>query len=265
MAAGATAAAGVALATGLQLPTGNALEIVRSTRRDGIDQPPLRIALIADLHAPHNWVDAEEVAVAVRAFEPDLLFVVGDSIDRRHEESQVRIFDALSARRGKFAALGNHEYWSRCDLRLLRREYERAGVRLLVNEAAAVEVGGRPIQVIGLDDWRSGAPDYRLVADPRPGWRVAARRLVLAHCPVTFDAIREATNLPLDVFAGHTHGGQIAPFGTPLVLPRGSGRYVRGWYASSDPRQRLYVSRGLGNSGVPFRIGARPELALLTL
>ena len=71
------------------------------------------------------------------------------------------------------------------------------------------------------------------------------------------------TTAPFTAFAGHTHGGQIAPFGVALVTPPGSGAYVKGWYGAGG--QRLYVSRGLGNSDIPFRIGSPPELALLTL
>jgi predicted MPP superfamily phosphohydrolase len=207
----------------------------------------------------------DEIAAAVDAFAPHLVLVVGDAIDRGGGEEQLRAFDVLRASHGKFASLGNHEYWSGCPVDAIRREYERADVRLLVNQDAAVEIDGRLVHLAGLDDWRAGRPDYSLVTDARRGWRDADRRLVLAHCPASFPAIAEAGTLAADVFGGHTHGGQIAPGGVALVLPSGSGGYVRGWYPGPRAGQRLYVSRGLGNSGVPFRIGTRPELTLITL
>jgi predicted MPP superfamily phosphohydrolase len=259
------AAAGAGAA--LTLATGNGLDVVESgTPGAGAAAGGLRIALVTDLHAPHCWVPMEQLASAVKAFDPHLVLIVGDSIDRPGEEVQLRAFDALSARHGKFASLGNHERWTRTPVERLRREYERADVRLLVNESETVDVCGRAVTVVGLDDWRAGTPDYTLLAGSRAPWRQADHRLVLAHCPVSFDTIVRATALPLTALAGHTHGGQIAPFGRPLFLPHGSGSYVKGWYHGDTSRsQHMYVSRGLGNSGPPLRVGARPELALLTL
>jgi predicted MPP superfamily phosphohydrolase len=65
---------------------------------------------------------------------------------------------------------------------------------------------------------------------------------------------------PRWMLAGHTHGGQIAPLGVPLMRPRGSGRYVSGWYR--DPAPPMYVSRGIGTSVIPARYRARPEVAV---
>ena len=261
-----TVAAGATIAGSTLHAVGDrTVEIVR-TAAPGSARPWLRIALLTDLHAPQTAVDVAALAGAVRAFDPHFAFIVGDSVDRGGDATEVRVFGALAARHGVFATLGNHEYWARVDLGRLKREYERAGIRLLVNGETTVDVDSRPVHVVGLDDWRAGRPDYRLVADHRPGWRDAAHRLVLSHCPVTFDGLRALSALPIDVFAGHTHAGQVAPFGHPIVLPHGSGRYVKGWYGDAAPAaQRLYVSRGLGTSGVPLRIGARPELTLLTI
>lgn len=230
-------------------------------------RPPLRIALVTDVHGRRNHVAMPDMARAVRAFDPHLLLVVGDAVNGRGEEPLVRAYGEFPARLAKLATLGNWEHVGNCDMARLRREYERAGTRLLVNETATVDFEGEPLELVGLDDWRTAHPDYRLVEAP-PG---AGRRLVLSHCPITFDTIADVAPRPVHVFSGHTHGGQVAPFGMVLVTPKGSGRYVQGWYertapgASTGPAHRMYVSRGIGWSEVPFRIGARPELALITL
>ena len=267
--AAAAASGAAAAAAGLHLAADNSLEVVQAVSPAGPEPgggaPWLRVALVTDLHAPRIYVGVDRIAREVRDFDPHFVLIVGDSIDRFGQARQLRALGALGGRHGTFASLGNHEYWSGTDLGEIRREYARADVRLLVNEELTVEVEGRAVRVAGLDDWRAGRPDYALVGDARPGWRDADRRLVLAHCPVSFDAITQATALPLHAFAGHTHGGQIAPFGRALYLPPGSGRYTQGWYAGRTARQQMYVSRGLGNSGVPLRVGARPELALLTV
>jgi predicted MPP superfamily phosphohydrolase len=60
------------------------------------------------------------------------------------------------------------------------------------------------------------------------------------------------------MLSGHTHGGQIAPFGLAPFRPRGSGRYVSGWYRDAVPA--LYVSRGIGTSVIDARYRAVPEV-----
>lgn len=63
--------------------------------------------------------------------------------------------------------------------------------------------------------------------------------------------------------SGHTHGGQIAPFGWVLWRPPGSGRFVAGEYSTRFGR--LYITRGIGTSLIPMRIGARPEVLFVTI
>jgi predicted MPP superfamily phosphohydrolase len=215
------------------------------------------------MHAPHDSFEAATLADIVADFDPDILLVAGDAVDRRGDEHLVSAYGALPARYGKFAALGNWEYQGACDVSRLRREYERAGVRLLVNERAVVDVGGQQLDIVGLDDLLRGRPLLDLVRSPTAPR--ADRSLVMAHCPALFDEVARASTSPSVVLSGHTHGGQIAPFGHVFMTPLGSGAYVKGWYGASGTAHRLYVSRGLGNSRIPLRVGSRPEIALLTL
>lgn len=225
----------------------------------------IRVALITDMHGPHNWIGHQELTDQINRFRPDLVCIAGDAVDDRGDEPLVAQYAGIHARLGKFATLGNWEYQGECDLRRLRREYERAGVRLLVNDRVQLDDPAGPVDLLGLDDWRAGAPDYaQVTALPAPAPE-STRAIIMSHCPVAFDAIMKIAQRPTVVLAGHTHGGQIAPLGLALVLPEGSGGYVQGRYASPDAQHTLYVSRGLGNSGPPFRIGARPELALLEI
>jgi len=151
--------------------------------------------------------------------------------------------------------LGNWEHWSGVDLVALSRAYQAADVRLLVNETATFTAGKNDVTVVGLDDLVGGLPNFELVRG------FEGLRIVLAHCPASFDHIARLTEGPFFTFSGHTHGGQIAPLGVALWLPQGSGRYVRGWYRAG--KHQLFVTRGLGNSIIPLRIGSRPELAIV--
>ena len=88
------------------------------------------------------------------------------------------------------------------------------------------------------------------------------KHLVLAHCPATRDIFQKLSPVPPSlILSGHTHGGQIAPGGFPLYTPPGSGDYVSGWYRGNGPP--MYVSRGIGTSLLPLRIGSLPELVIL--
>lgn len=255
--AGAGAAAGVA---GGYSFWSNELDVVRTAPPMGRGSG-IRIAIASDMHAPHELVTDGAVTEAVRAFDPHLVFILGDSIEQRGDEALVRFYEHLPARVAKYAVLGNWEYWGRCNFAKLAREYERAGVRLLVNGTAHEDIGGRRIDLIGLDDFRAARQDLSLISDLRPD--PDALRLVLSHCPEPFGAISTLTATPLLTFSGHTHGGQIAPFGLAAFLPPGSGPYKAGWYRERG--SALYVTRGLGNSGVPIRVGARPEVTLLSV
>jgi hypothetical protein len=256
----------------------------------------VRVLFLADLHMPRCFVTDRTLLDAAETFRPHLVLIGGDSVDKPGNESLVHRFGGLEAEFGKFAILGNREYLGGCDLALLRRYYARAGVQLLVNETAVLQrLEQGTIRIVGLDDLMEGCPRLDLVTAnesctanvhaERPGTRrsaaaatgglpasaevagadelpvVPSATIVLAHCPALFDRLPP---IPLFCLSGHTHGGQIAPFGLALYRPMGSGRYVYGAYRASGGRQ-LYVTRGLGNNGIPFRIGARPEIVQLTL
>ena len=97
------------------------------------------------------------------------------------------------------------------------------------------------------------------------GWArlcgVAGPTVALTHAPDVWDAMDGAPTLTL---AGHTHGGQIAPWPLGATrLPDLGRKYVSGWY--ERPGARLYVTRGVGTSGPPLRIGAPPEIVVIEL
>jgi uncharacterized protein len=240
----------------------NALEVSHRTHPAGAGPEPLRVALLTDMHAPHDWVTGQRLIAHIQTFAPHLIAIAGDAIDERGNEHLVAYYGALQAPLGTFATLGNWEYQGLCDLTRLAREYDRAGVRLLINEHVRLDHHGTPVDLIGLDDERAGQPQYDLVGSLPPA-TPGGRALVMSHCPITFDLIAPTAKRPVTVLAGHTHGGQIAPFGVALITPEGSGRYIHGWYRHGN--HAMYVSRGLGNSGLPFRVGALPELVLVTL
>lgn len=217
---------------------------------------PLRIVAISDVHAPsyfrHN--DYLDLINLINNHEPDIFILAGDTIDDGGEEKLVSVFSLVKARIAKLAIVGNWEYNVSLNLRKLRNEYEKTGTNLLVNQKVSFE----GLSIVGLDDFLCGSPDYRLLND-----KSTDPLLVMSHCPESFDFMPLVGEKPLIVISGHTHGGQIAPFGVVLMKPKGCGVYEKGWYRRGN--HSMYVMRGIGTSGIPVRIGSPPEVLVLNL
>jgi len=238
------------------------------------DLPPgldgLRIGHLSDLHAGplvslrtlRRWRDLTERE------RPELLLFTGDLVDSRPEElaSLLEAFDGFQAPLGRFAVLGNHDFFD--DPRPIWRDLEAAGIRCLENEAALVQRGGSTLAILGLQDPMARNGRFRrLVFGPGPRPAEAARdlpaeafRICMNHRPSEWEqALAAGARLTL---SGHTHGGQINPIpgwsSANLIGPRTAGLYREG-------EDLLYVNRGLGVVGLPIRIAAPPEIAILTL
>jgi predicted MPP superfamily phosphohydrolase len=243
---------------------------------DSASAPRLRVVQLSDLHLAEIGSHEERIAGAVAALRPDLLVLTGDSIDQAGRVGLLGEFlELLDPGTRKLAILGNREHSGGVDIRELERAYARRNCRLLVNDVANLRVEGRNVLVTGLDALVGGTPDpARALVGSEP----TPNHLLLAHCPAQRDRLRWERVRPVStarvadgpevdlapyrpqwMLAGHTHGGQIAPFGLAVIRPRGSGRYVSGWYRDAVPA--LYVSRGLGTSFIRARYRATPEIA----
>ncbi|HEX6909079.1 MAG TPA: metallophosphoesterase [Longimicrobium sp.] len=229
---------------------------------------------VSDLHLRRVGAVHRRVAARVNAHRPDLVVFTSDSVDRRDRLGELASLLALfDARTPRYAILGNWEHWSGTDLGELADVYRRANGRLLVNESAVHEAGGRSLLLTGLDDLVGGRPDPRRAMARAPA---AHAHLLLAHCPAHRDRLVDVAT-PLEpspasldagritlMLSGHTHGGQVNVMGWTPVLPQGSGRYVRGWFREPGGVP-LYVSRGIGTSVMPVRLGSPPEVAVFTM
>lgn len=200
--------------------------------------------------------------------EPDLLVVTGDLVDSLPGEVVpfAEAFRGFPAPLGCFAILGNHDYFT--DPRPIWDGLERAGFTCLENRHVVVRRKAAELTILGLQDPRARSgrlldsgfgpgpmPQDVLLRLPRDPWR-----LCLCHRPSNWDLARE-TGARLTL-SGHTHGGQIN------LIPGLSTANILGPYTSGLYRyqgQTLYVSRGLGVVGLPIRIAAAPELAVITL
>jgi hypothetical protein len=230
----------------------------------------LRLAHLSDLHAGplvgpatlRHWRRLTERE------QPELLLFTGDLVDSRPEElgALLEAFRGFLPPLGRFAVLGNHDFFD--DPRPIWRDLEREGIRCLENATALIPRKGGTLALMGLQDPMARNGRFRrMVFGPGPRPAEAARdlpaeafRICMNHRPSEWEQALEAgARLTL---SGHTHGGQINPipgFNSARILgPRIEGLYREGG-------DLLYVSRGLGVVGLPIRIAAPPEIAILTL
>ncbi|HEX8501876.1 MAG TPA: metallophosphoesterase [Pyrinomonadaceae bacterium] len=221
-----------------------------------------RIAQVSDVHHG-RLVSIEEVRRVVglaNAARADLIALTGDYTTSRREyvEPCAEALGELRAPEGVWAVLGNHDH--NTDGPLTRQALRRRGVEVLTNQNTELRRGADALQLAGVDDWGWGKADF---ARTMRGVDTARPSVLLSHEPMALD-VPETRGVSL-ILSGHTHGGQVMlPFvGSPAAYVWKHLKYLRGTYESEGTQ--LYVSRGTGVIGVPVRLGARPEVAVLRL
>jgi hypothetical protein len=153
--------------------------------------------------------------------------------------------------------MGNHDYWSGGET--LAEALEAAGLEVLRNHGRPVEREGARVFLAGVDDtWTRRADLDRALSR----WERDVPAILLAHDPALYPAAAER-GVALTL-SGHTHGGQLAvPFKHRWNLSMRVYRFHSGLYRNGPAS--LFVHRGLGTTGPPSRLGAAPEIAVLTL
>ncbi len=221
-----------------------------------------RIAVVSDIHLGPllGRRHTERIVRMINETDADLVAIVGDLVDGSVEKlgHAAEPLQDLVSREGAFFVTGNHEYFIE-DTAPWLRELERFGVSPLRNENTAIRRGGAAFDLAGVNDVagqrRGDPPDFdRALAGVDP----SRATVLLAHQPVLID---EAADRGVDLqLSGHTHGGQTWPFQyiVDAVQPSLAG-------LSAHRDTQLYVSRGAGFWGPPVRVGAPPDISVLTL
>jgi len=242
----------------------------------------LTIAQISDLHTGSYGSDTTYVAKVVEtvnALHPDIIVFTGDIVNRRSKELKpfVSTLSRLNAPLGVYSVLGNHDYgdyyaWDsaadkEANMQELYRMQHDMGWTLMNNSAHTFHAGPASLVLSGVEN--IGDPPFPIYGDldkAYPGDLAdSAFKILLSHNPAHWvDDIAGSPdkNIALTL-SGHTHAMQMELFG----LSPATFRYDTwgGMYADIDSTRRLYVNIGIGEVGVPARIGATPEITLFTL
>ena len=229
-----------------------------------------RIVQFSDIHLEEYSEEffLREVVRRVNALNADLLLVTGDFVSRGPLPVWVSL--AAAARCGallsaltceeRYGVLGNHD--SVVGPRIVRDHMENNGLPLLVNQYVRVERDGAYLYLGGTDDISEGKPDLLLALPDKPDAPV----ILMAHEPDFANFIvKDDRGKHVDlILSGHTHGGQVRfPGLRPMELPPWGQLYPEGHFVLGDTQ--LYVNRGIGTVGVPFRFNCPPEITAITL
>lgn len=227
--------------------------------------PPLRVALISDVHVQGPDMPPERVArivAQVNAQRPDIVLLAGDFVGDRtlatrdYSDAEIAApLARLSAPLGVYAVLGNHDYTYR-GIPRMRDALERGGIGVLDNRVRRVGA----LTLAGIGDEHSGhaaVPAVVLAAArmPRP-------TLVFTHSPDVIPQLPQQFGV---VLAGHTHCGQVVLpwYGQLESSSRYGDRYRCG--VIHEGKRAIVVGAGWGTSVVPFRLGAPPDWWLVTV
>lgn len=259
---------GVGLATNTKLS-------VSSYTLSPVGLPPgfsgWRVVHLSDLHAARFGEDQHRLLEAIEELHPDAVMITGDLIDRRRTHTQqdmqpaLTLLDGLAARYPTYRVDGNHEPMSSVG-ETFRSLAGKTAVHDVTDRTLTLTRRGDRLTLIGIPDVAVFDYDYEawekhlfeLVSPHADSFR-----LVLSHRPQLF-AKYVAADLPL-VLSGHAHGGQWRlPLVGALFAPQQGifPKYTEGVHSSKNTC--MVISRGLGNSGFPLRLGNAPDIVQLT-
>ena len=231
-----------------------------------------RIAHVSDLHNAELGKDNEKLLDMLREAKPDIIAITGDLIDSRNTDIDIalRFTKAAMEIAPCYYVTGNHEARV-SEYDELKAGLIEQGVLVLEDATTEISLDGDTITLIGVND-PSYQTDYLFgdsetvmngklqeISDDKNGFTV-----LLSHRPELFEIYAD-NNMDL-VLSGHAHGGQFRlPFVGGLVAPNQGlfPKYDAGLY--TEENTNMVVSRGIGNSILPFRFNNRPEVILIEL
>ena len=222
----------------------------------------LKVAFLSDLHIGKIGVRENKILEILHEEKPDLILLSGDYISFKGPyEPVMSFFHQFKAPYGVYGVLGNTEYSNEsgscilCHHEQSKSLKEKQNPIFLRNSASVLEANHRRINILGVDDPVNKKSDLKTTLKKA---NLSGPSILLAHSPEIFE---EASGHGIDlILSGHNHGGQI--FITKIlrkILPFDPVlEFLEGFFQKE--KTLMYVSRGIGTSYFPFRLGVKPEI-----
>jgi len=223
------------------------------------------LAVLTDFHhGPYVGIDFIRGAISLaQSLNADAYALVGDFAHKGNHAAEqlplcLEVVSMLKAPLGVFAVPGNHDMLN--GGQLYRDAIRTTSLTDLTNRAVPITNGADTLWFAGVDDYWWGKPDLKRALAEVPA---NAAVVLLSHNP-DFAETSPDDRVGL-MLSGHTHGGQVylPVLGAPW-MPSGYGKKYSGGLVRG-PQSQVFVSRGLGEAGVPVRLNCPPEIHLLTL
>jgi predicted MPP superfamily phosphohydrolase len=273
--------AGIAGAAGLTLYSGEIARHVIEITRPEIRLPNLppafdgfHIAQLSDIHLD-GFTEPfflREAVDHINRLRPDAVFLTGDFVTHQLLPRKWSIpvaWNCASILSGlqcaqRYAVLGNHDV--AVSALAVTEALTASNIVVLRNSFSALDRGSSRIWIAGVDDPVEGHPDMDRAIPAFIRNRTEEPTLFLCHAPDFADNLlrHPAGSAVQLMLSGHTHGGQVRiPFAGPMNLPYLGKKYVEGIFQLEG--LQLYVNRGIGTVGVPFRLNCPPEITSMIL
>jgi len=221
----------------------------------------LTLIHLTDLHIHGYGFREKRVIDIVKSLKPDIIVLTGDYIESRNDLQGFKIFlSQLRKSTGNttiIAILGNWDFASK-EVNKLLKLFKEYNVTVLRNNFKTITIKDSKLVFIGFDSIYNRYPDYTILNKLPNGTRI-----LLVHEPILIPQIlKREKNITL-ALAGHCHGGQVKLFSWYIILPHGCQVYREGLYRVNSTI--VYVSRGIGTTGIPARFFTPPEIVVVKL
>lgn len=225
----------------------------------------LKVVHFSDLHYLRvtNNDKLKEIVDEINLIKPDIVFFTGDLIDKdftltdKDKDDLINGLSSIKAKYGKYAVLGNHDYVK--NIEIFKDIYSNSNFNLLQNSYDIIYSSNNDKLFIGgVDNYSYNEADINKVMEYFNDNSDISYKIILVHEPDYIDNILTSYNVNL-VLAGHSHNGQInIPYIKNFFLPYGSRKYYENYYKVNDTD--LYISSGIGESSVNFRLFNKPSI-----
>ena len=235
------------------------IELNRITIKDS-QLKGIKIVFASDFHIkPYQNKKLNKIVQMINNENPDIVLSTGDFVAGHTKyptlssDNIVKSLSSIKTKYGFYTSLGNHDAWY--GINNIKKALQKSNIKILQNENVALKINKKTIYIAGIEDLKTGNPDINKALK-----HTKNPIILLTHTPDVFPKVPKRVNLTL---AGHTHGGQIRLplFGAIYTASNYREKYIQGYI--NEDNKKMFVTRGIGMSVLPFRFNCAPEINII--